>query len=215
MVERILDRRVESDPIALARYPIRTLVEDVAPRSYTWDCPMYLDQGQEGACVEYGWAHELASRPVQVNITGWDHHARYKKIQTYDQWEGEDYEGTSVIAGARFYKEQGKIPEYRWAKDLNDLILAVGHYGPAVMGLDWYTGMMEPDENGYIHPTGIVEGGHCIVNIGVNYKRKRFELHQSWGRSWGRGGRCYISFDDTALLLANGGEGCIPVVRKM
>ena len=60
-----LDRIIFFDERSRA-YPIRRMVAVKKPRSYTWRCKTYLDQGSEGACVGFGIAHELAARPSEV-----------------------------------------------------------------------------------------------------------------------------------------------------
>jgi hypothetical protein len=204
------------------RYPVSSIIRRAAvPRSYTWRLTTTLDQGQEGACVGFGWAHEMLARPAEgTGIT--DVYARvrlYWEAQKIDPWEGGSYpgarpfyEGTSVLAGAKVVKAAGGMDEYRWAFGLDDLVGALGYAGPAVLGLNWYEGMFEPVD-GYIRPTGELAGGHCILCRGVSVTRRRFLLHNSWGPGWGLNGTCWITFDDMATLLAEDGEACIPVRR--
>lgn len=214
-VKRIFDRRVQFDERSRS-FPIRTLVPKT-PRSYSWRPGPSLDQGSEGACVGFAWAHEMAARPSVIErVTSEFARQRiYYEARKIDAWPGEAYEGTSVIAGAKVCKNLGAIREYRWAFGLEDLRLAVGHAGPAVLGVNWYEGMEETDSKGFIHATGQVLGGHCIVCFGVNHKEKFFRLQNSWGPGWGMGGgNCLVSFDDMAKLLAEDGEACIPIGRK-
>lgn len=203
-------------------FPITATITATKPRSYTWACSAHLDQGSEGACVGFGWSHELIAKPaVAKNIT--DKFAKekiYWEAQKIDEWSGgsypgakPQYEGTSVLAGAKVVKSLGYIKEYRWAFGLDDLIMAVGYKGPAVLGLDWYEGMYDTDMLGFIKPTGYNVGGHCILAKGVNIKSEYFLLHNSWGPQWGVGGDAKISFDNMDLLLRQGGEACIPTVR--
>lgn len=195
-------------------FPVRQLVATKKPRSYTWRVDTWLDQGQEGACVGFSWSHELAARPKVIrDITDDTARSVYRRAQQIDEWPGENYEGTSVLAGAKAVLESGHIKEYRWAFGLDDLILAVGYQGPAVIGVNWYSEMFEPDEKGYIHVGGSLMGGHAIVCHGVNIKGRYFKLHNSWGQDWGVNGECKISFDDMARLLSEYGEACVPVVR--
>jgi hypothetical protein len=206
-----LDRLPEFDERSRS-YPIRGLVPQT-PRSFTWRCDTWLDQGTEGACVGHGWAHEAAARPVPRQVTSADAMAIYRRARQLDQWPGEDYSGTSVIAGAKATKERGWLREYRWGFSLNDALTAISRHGPCVLGLDWWTGMFAPDLNGQVHVTGRLEGGHCILAVGVNVKRRTVTLHNSWGHGWGVGGRCFISWDDLGGLLADGGECAVPVLR--
>ncbi len=203
-------------------YPITaTLPPSAKPRSYTWACQPHIDQMTDGSCVGHGWAHELAAKPSVVK--GLDHKfatSIYHEAQKIDEWPGgtypgayPQYEGTSVLAGAKVVKTLGYIKEYRWAFGLEDLIIAVGNKGPAVLGLDWYSDMFNVDENGFIAATGELSGGHCILCKGVNIKGEYFVLHNSWGPNWGVGGDAKISFDEMHYLLQSGGEACVPVVR--
>jgi hypothetical protein len=212
-IERTLDRIPEFDERSRA-FPIRTLVAAKKPRSYTWTCNTWLDQGSEGACVGFSCAHELAAKPKVIAVTNEDAQAIYTAAKKVDEWAGENYEGTSVLAGAKVLKASGYMPEYRWAFGIDDLILSVGYAGPAILGINWHEGMWDADAKGFIHVEGAVVGGHAILCHGVNIPGRYFKVHNSWGKYWGRNGEAFISFDDMQTLLAEQGEACIPVVRS-
>lgn len=218
------------------------------PRSYTWHVPVVLDQTplptdrnytSGGGCVGHGWAHEAAAKPGVVQ--GVDHRFAvdvYHGAQRRDPWEGGEYEGASPVysgssvgAGAEEMKALGFIDEYRWAFTILELITAVGYRGPAVIGVDWYAGMFEPDSGGWIRPTGQIMGGHCVCVPGVKIVRRRgvtpeptdpmaaidltasyVVVHNSWGSGWGIGGRARLSLIDLAVLWGTG-EFCIPMSR--
>lgn len=212
--ERTFDRLPEFDPKSRL-FPIRSLVAGNPIRGYTWRCDANLNQGREGACVGFSWAHELAARPVPVRgLTNDKARSIYFEAQRVDEWEGETYEGTSVLAGAKVLQRQGLIGEYRWAFGLTDLLLALGYKGPAVLGLNWHEGMFEPDNNGFIHPTGQVLGGHAIMANAVSKTGRYVRLHNSWGPDWGQNGSAKISWDDLDILLREQGEACIPTGRR-
>jgi len=199
-------------------FPIRTLVEGRFPRSYTWSVNTWLDQKREGSCVGFSWEQELAARPARVeNVTNDTGTSIYKTAQKLDEWPGEAYSGTSVLAGVKAIQQlyPGAITEYRWAFGIDDLILAIGHQGPAVIGIKWYSGMYTPDANGFIKPKGNLVGGHAILVHGVNKFNKFFKLHNSWGKNWGKNGGCRLCFEDMEKLLNDGGEACIPVRRSV
>jgi hypothetical protein len=214
--ERVLDRLPEFDERSLA-FPIRPLLSTtVTPRSYSWNVPnpgFPLDQGREGACVGFAWAHELAARPVVRSSSAEVAREIYHEAQRIDEWEGEAYEGTSVLAGAKVLVARGKIKEYRWAFGLEDLKMAVGHKGPAVLGIYWYQGMDDVDDEGFIHASGMIRGGHAILVNAVSLKRQAFGVYNSWGLGWGQNGRAWISFEDMGKLLHEDGEAAIPVRR--
>ncbi len=201
-------------------FPIRTLVAEKPLRSYTWSCGVNLDQGSEGACVGFAFGHEISARPLVQPVT--NEYARdvYLDAQKVDAWPGEDYSGTSVLAGAKVCQARGHFAEYRWAFGLSDLQLALGYAGPAVLGLNWYTGQMTPDSTGRIRPTGSIEGGHAILAYRVwlpNSTRPEGQvwLWNSWGSDWGKGGACWLTFADLERLLHEDGEAVVPIGRRM
>lgn len=213
-----LGRIEQRDPKSL-QFPIKAMLQRVAyekPRSKLWECKTVLDQGQEGSCVGHGFSHELIARPFPIaNIN----HAKavqiYKKAQTLDEWPGESYEGTSVLAGVKATQElfPGTIESYRWAFDIQDVVATLGYHGPIVIGINWYQGMYSPDTNGFIHVTGSIAGGHCLLLKGVNVKKSFFTLHNSWGNYWGVKGSCYISFTEFQRLINERADLCVPVNR--
>ncbi len=203
------------------QYPVRSLIE-AAPkrpvRSYTWRCSQNLDQGQEGACVGFSWAHELVARPHE-NLTLTNEKSReiYHLAKTLDPWEGESYEGTSVLAGVKAAMQlfPSSFGSYRWCFNLQDLLQTVSYVGPVVIGVNWYSGMVTPDKNGIIRPTGLILGGHATLIQGISLPRKLARIHNSWGKDWGIDGDCFISFDDLEKLLYEQGEACVAIKNKI
>ena len=215
-MNRVLDRVYQPDDRNFPVRPLLMAIDATKPRSYTWGLVPRLDQGEEGACVGFGFAHELAARPVVVqNVTNDVAFRIYGDAKKIDEWPGENYSGTSVLAGAKVLTARGNYVEYRWATDVRDLALAIGYHGPAVLGINWRDGMWDPDADGTLHVTGSVAGGHCIICRGYSVRTRRFLLTNSWGPSWGLIGSCYVSEDDMAKLLADQGEACIPVRHKI
>lgn len=226
---RVFDRLVQFDPRS-RNFSIRTAIGTKAFRGYTWRCDTYNDQGREGACVGFSWSHELSARPVKVPTDDNLALKIYRRARQLDAWEGEDYDGTSIIAGAKATQELGYIEEYRWAFGLEDVILAIGYAGPVVFGLNWYEGMFQPDEDGFLRVSGRLAGGHAIMGKAVKlfwYDKKGprdlsnldldksyIVLHNSWGPEWGVDGTAKISLSDLRRLLAEDGEACIPLKRK-
>lgn len=235
---RTLDRVVHFDERS-RNFPIRAVVNTNAFKTTTWECNTFNDQGQEGACVGFGWSHELASTPAPVPTNNTVAFSLYKRAQQLDPWPGENYSGTSVLAGAKAVQElknnvgQSYIAEYRWAFGLPDLLLALAHTGPVVLGLNWYEGMFDTDPLGFLRRTGALSGGHCILALGVyivlvagftgeptqlshlDLDNSYIVLHNSWGKDWGTGGKAKISLRDMQTLLAEDGEACVPMVRNV
>lgn len=236
-----LGRLVEFDSRS-RRFPIRELFrpDHEVPQSMHWALDVVLDQGPDGACVGFGWTHELIAEPVP--IAGLDHQFAKETVywgaQRIDQWRGGEYpggdpqySGTSVLSGAKVLRSMGYIPEFRWAFGLEDTVLAVGHHGPAVLGIHWRADMGDTDANGYIHASGDEQGGHCICMVGVEIVWKEGSaqakwtdvdltqsyavLHNSWGPSWGVNGEAKIILQDLGDLLKHDGEASIPVQRAL
>lgn len=207
-----LDRLIEYDERSRA-YPIRTLVEGKVRRSYTWRVGVSLDQGNDGACVGFGWAHELSARPSVRPMTNELARMLYKEAQALDVWPGESYEGTSVIAGAKAVQAHDWLQEYRWAFSEEDLALAVGYKGPAILGVLWLSGMdnLVKDAAGrlWASATGSIRGGHCFITHGYSVPLNAYKCWNSWGAP----SEFYIKATDMAVLLSSQGEACIPVKR--
>lgn len=208
-----LDRLVQFDERS-RNFPVMATVEAKAPRSYTWRGGPVTDQGREGACVGHAWTGELTARPSVISLQQPDNYAfqLYKRCQQIDEWPGEAYDGTSVLAGAKELTARGFLGEYLWAFNIDELILAVGYKGPAVLGIPWYDSMYRAD-NGVVKVSGRVVGGHAILARGVSLKTETVLLRNSWGLGWGRSGDARISFRDLETLLQQNGEACFPVKR--
>lgn len=228
MTDRVLDRiPSKPDPIRQLRFSVAEVVRDLTPRSYTWTVGQVLQQGEIGACVGHGFAHEAIAKPVvvrfphPVNANTFVQSAQefafwlYEWAKDNDEWEGDQYSGTSVAAGAKGMKAVGMMPEYRWTRDADELAVAVSRKGPCVIGVDWWSRMMDADSSGFLHVAGQVEGGHCILVNGYSTRLRAFRVHQSWGPDWGREGEALISHDDMDRLMDSGGEGCLPIRRHL
>ena len=209
-MERVLDHIVQFDERS-RQFPIMAIVDRTEPRPYTWACSVCLDQGREGACVGHAFAHEAAARPVVREADSDLAFRLYYRAQDLDgmPWT----EGTSIIAGAKAAREAGYLNEFRWGFGLKDCLAGVSRKGPAVLGLNWYEGMFDPDKNGMLHVSGDIAGGHAILMTGVSVKNRTVTLHNSWGSDWGVNGKAKLSWDDLDRLLDEDGECCIPVIR--
>lgn len=221
-------------------YPIRALLAPAAVkrRRTLWEPGQILDQGQEGACVGHAWADEATASPVRVDLARaelpgteggkpWPRDpqamafAVYRQAQRLDDWPGEAYEGTSVLAGAKVMKSLQLVSEYRWAFGIDDVVDTLCAHGPVVLGIPWHSGMYGAP-GGEITVSGEVVGGHAILASGfdparvVNGKAPRpmIRLTNSWGPSYGDGGSAWLTQDDLAKLLAEQGEACVPVRRS-
>lgn len=235
--------RVRDVDLGNLNYLVRSVLmseERRVPRSYTWRVESWLDQLSEGSCVGHGCAHELLARPAVVK--GIDHDfARnriYHPAQHDDPWTGcflgracpidpsdEQYEGTSTTSGLNILRKLGYVDEFRWALTIQEASTYLGYRGPLVIGVDWYSGMFNPDADGFIHASGNIAGGHCVCVIAikiewingrgphswdnVDFLRSYWVIHNSWGKGWGVNGRAKIALIDVMKLWPGGDFACI------
>ena len=216
-----LDRVPEFDERSRS-FPIAAVVPEPL-RSRSWPCPLVTDQGREGACVGHAWTHELAATPIAVrDLSSAYANGLYREAQRIDEWPGEDYSGTSVLAGAKILAGRGYMAEYRWAFGIDDVLRAISHAGPVVLGIPWLDSMYEPRPDGMLDCSGRSIGGHAILARGLLLRRwfigsdpwPVVRLRNSWGSDWGLGGDCFIPVADLERLLADRGECCVPVGRR-
>jgi hypothetical protein len=223
--------RVEDDRDAA--YPMSRAVPARVPATFRyWNSNRWWgDQGGTSTCVPYSFAH-LLERP-NTNTTPWrsmgghvwswsrqrhvfqgqsplfdlDH--GYAWMQRNDYWPGEDYDGTSVRAGAQYLQQQGLAKSYHWAYDAETVARAIMSVGPVVVGTLWTMDMFIADSKGFIRPSGAPAGGHAYLLDGVNVRHRFFRKKGSWGRQWAKNGHAFISFDDMDQLLKADGEACL------
>ena len=227
-MSRLLDWVSEHDPRSLA-YPIRALIAGQPElKTVVWDTPAPLDQGQEGACVGFGWTGNVLSKPESVDLTKLtavnipvpNDFARfiYAQAQKIDG-NPAPHEGSSVLAGAKEMANLGLVKEYRWALSIQDVVDTLVTSGPVVLGIDWHQGMYDAP-GGVLTVDGPIVGGHCILAHGYSVKGEAFpdeggiRLLNSWGADWGDGGHAWIRVSALEHLLKTNGEACVPLTRS-
>lgn len=174
-----------------------------------------LNQGATSSCVGHGWRAWLNGAPIRQQ-RGPGPLDLYHAAQQVDEWEGEDYEGTSVRAGAKVLRDLGFISSYVWAFDeptVKNWMLS--KKGGVVIGVNWYQAMFRPDSAGFLSLSGALAGGHCVWLRGYNRPRDAYRVQNSWGASWGENGQAWLRSADLSRLLIEGGEACCGIeVRR-
>lgn len=190
----------------------RATVGEEEIRSWWWDCKPRLDQGNDGACVGFGFTHSIDAAPLTKNYRESFAFNLYNKAKTLDEWLGENYEGTSVLAGAKAALSLRSIKSYEWCFSVDEIAKVIAWRQPVVIGTNWYEGMMDVDAGGFIHPTGSVVGGHCVCIRGIVMGNSPyFVIRNSWGRSWGVNGDCFLAWSDMNRLMGEWAEACVPI----
>jgi len=202
------------------KYLIKSLLPKKTPNikyKYWWTNGWWGNQGNTPQCVAYSWTHWLAAGPITQKSSRKggkfpiDPNYLYNEAQKIDAWVGEDYDGTSVRAGAKILKLNGFINSYSWAWDIDTLISTLLTTGPVVVGTWWYNDMFYPNKKGIIKVNGNKLGGHAYLLDGINTDKQLIRIKNSWGREWGHNGFAYISFDDMNTLIQEQGEICLAV----
>lgn len=161
-------------------------------------------------------SHMLAAEPVPCDVDNQFARRLYWEAQKLDRTRGGAYpgarpfyEGCDLLSGCKAVQKAGGCKSYKWSFSVDTTIRTICTLGPVVHGVMMTTGMMRPDSKGFIHPTGRVEGGHCIADIGVNMEREFFTWPQSWGTSHGVGGNVFVSFKDMEIIMGMEAETAI------
>jgi N-acetylmuramoyl-L-alanine amidase/Papain family cysteine protease len=190
-----------------------------------------LDQGREGACTGFALAtvanYLLGQRlapcqPVSARML-------YEMARRYDEWEGEEYEGSSARGAIKGWHKHGVCTEQDWPSQgrngrrltgalaqaagrcplgayfrVNHKDLVSMHNALAEVGILYATGIVhdgweQVQAGGQIRMGSTRLGGHAFAIVG--YDEEGFWLQNSWGPGWGREGFAHLSYDD---WLANG-----------
>lgn len=177
-----------------------------------------LNQGQIGSCTgnaAAGWVGtDNAARPGLKSV----HEALALKLYglatqldsvpgTYPPTDT----GSSGLAVAKALKQLGYATKYTHAFTLDAALRAISQLGPVLLGISWHDASFTPDPDGRVRITGPVDGGHEIIADGIDVEGKRVWCTNSWARSWGDAGRFYLTFDDLAALLKQGGDVTVPI----
>ncbi len=175
-----------------------------------------LNQGQIGSCTANALCGALDSAP---NVTGspLDEAEAVRVYELETRLEGNPYPpndpGGSGLMVCKAAKQLGLISSYRHAFGIQHALEALV-LRPVITGVSWYDSFDSPDPH-----TGAVEiangakvrGGHEIVADEIDAPNELVWFWNSWGPSWGVGGRFCMSFDTWDHLLQERGDVTVPI----
>lgn len=125
---RALKRKLDAMPdrIDIRDWPYRPTLAPLPPQVVSIDkVPKILDQGDEGACTGFGLAavinFQLASRGIRRFVSP---RMLYQMAKKYDEWPGDDYEGSSARGAMIGWVRHGVCQENTWPLKL----VGAGHF---------------------------------------------------------------------------------------
>ena len=199
------------------------------PKRKTWRLSSKsLNQGDTGTCVGHAWRNFLRCAPLMTDKGGPSPFDIYRQAVALDEFRGNDNEanlpdgdpgldfGTTVRAGAKAVMDFGRLQSYLWAFALQPAVEWVLTNGPVVLGTDWWSSFMEPDDEGIVEikPNAKLIGGHAYLWRGVDTTRGLARCTNSWGDDWGQSGEFLIPLRDLERLIADNGEVATAVEKK-
>lgn len=210
---RPLGRHVNHDPRSLA-YRVEP---DGTVATVRWErVTPVLDQGDLGSCTGNATAGVLGSQPFHAytSKTVFDEnfavqiYSAATKIDAFDGVYPPTDTGSDGLSVAKAAKQWGFISGYQHITSLAAAHTAI-QAGPFITGVNWYSGMDEPDADGVVSVSGTVRGGHEFEIVGYDAATGLWEAVNSWGPGWGVGGHFFIPDAGYARLLAEQGDATV------
>lgn len=126
------------------------------------------------------------------------------------QWEPDDT-GSDGLTMAKALVMLGLADVYQHAFSYAALVSGLQDRG-AIIGSRWDNDMFQPAADGRITPNKAsgVAGGHEYLVREFDAVNDRVWIDNSWGESWGLGGRAYMTGADLTALLKDGGDVTFP-----
>ncbi len=212
--DKRLGRHVHHDPRS-RDFPAPRAPQIVSVKHGATGLP--LDQGQIGSCTANALCGALDSDPNLSGGTPYDETEAVKVYGLETKLEGKPYPpndpGGSGLMVCKAAQQMGLITSYQHAFGVQHALEALV-LRPVITGVNWYDSFDHPDpQTGEvaIAAGATVRGGHEIVADEIDAANKLVWFWNSWGTSWGQGGRFCMSFDTWDQLLQQQGDVTVPV----
>jgi len=186
-----------------------------------------LDQGREGACTGFALA-AVINRLLERNADALPDTMRgrrvspymlYTNAKRYDEWPGDDYEGSSLRGALRGFYNSGVCQQDLWNHRDHDMVSVEISRDARLTSLGAYYRLRPhlPDYHAAISETGVLyisatvhdgwdnpKDGRINPALGnnlhafavVGYDSEGFWVQNSWGPDWGNSGLAHWSYKD-------------------
>jgi hypothetical protein len=208
-----LGRHIEHDPRS-RQFEASRAPQIVSVKHNATGLP--LNQGSIGSCTANALCGALDSAP---DFTGGSPRTESDAVTLYEsetRLEGKPYPpndpGGSGLMVCKAAKDMGWISSYQHAFGIEHALLALVQR-PVITGISWYTSFDSPDPASglvSIAPDATIRGGHEIVADEIDTVNSVVWFWNSWGSSFGIGGRFCMSFDTWEQLLEAQGDVTVP-----
>ena len=219
----IRDKLDQRDYLMRAYLPLVRLPKKI---DWTAKMSPVRDQGQEGTCVGFATTTGMKEYQEKVDyqkLVILSPRFLYSECKKIDGMPGE--EGTTIRAAMQALNTKGVCQEKFWpyqtskknkplsgafsnAKkfriltyarilNLGELCMSLATKGPAVLGIQVFSGMSEAKRGIIPLPKRGEEsvGGHAICAVGYDNKKQLVKFKNSWSPKWGDKGYGYLSFE--------------------
>lgn len=214
-----LGRHIEHDPRSWA-YRLDDAVKNVVVKNVAWqNYSGILNQGNIGACVGFATCASCGTSPNWQALDSKESAAvkrndfalsLYKKATELDEYRGTyppNDTGSSGLGGAKAAMHYQLIKGYTHAFSFDAMTKGL-MLGPMIVGTNWYSSMTNPVEGQVTIRSGsTVVGGHEYLVYG--YHDGNFDCQNSWGRTWGVGGRFWMTSAMMERLLGERGDAML------
>lgn len=166
-----------------------------------------LNQGDIGSCTANALCGARNSGPDRLPSDPILAEADAVKLYELEtKLEGQPYPpndpGGSGLEVCKAAVQLGLITSYTHAFGVDQALRALV-LRPVISGIAWYTSFDTPDSTGLVEikPGATIRGGHEIVADGIDAPNKLVWWWNSWGPTYGVGGRFCMTWDTWSQLL--------------